>query len=61
MAELADALDLGSSGVTRAGSTPVSCTIDEKPRFNRVFLFEYILGQLCAHFTVIISNRFIMN
>ena len=26
MAELADALDLGSSGATRAGSIPVSCT-----------------------------------
>ena len=26
MAELADALDLGSSGVTRAGSIPVSRT-----------------------------------
>ena len=27
MAELADALDLGSSGVTRTGSIPASCTI----------------------------------
>ncbi len=26
MAELADALDLGSSGVTRTGSIPASCT-----------------------------------
>ena len=26
MAELADALDLGSSEATRAGSIPVSCT-----------------------------------
>lgn len=53
MAELADALDLGSSGVTRAGSTPVSCTIDEKPRFNRVFLFEYILGINCVHISLL--------
>ena len=27
MAELADALDLGSSGYIRAGSSPVTCTI----------------------------------
>lgn len=26
MAELADALDLGSSGATRTGSIPASCT-----------------------------------
>ena len=26
MAELADALDLGSSGVTRTGSSPARCT-----------------------------------
>ena len=30
MAELADALDLGSSGNTRAGSTPVIRTNDKK-------------------------------
>ena len=32
MAELADALDLGSSGVTLAGSTPVTRTIEIKSR-----------------------------
>ena len=35
MAELADALDLGSSGAIHAGSIPVTCTIDESVRTIR--------------------------
>ena len=31
MAELADALDLGSSGATRTGSIPARCTIRKIP------------------------------
>ena len=31
MAELADALDLGSSGATRTGSIPASCTTLKEP------------------------------
>ena len=49
MAELADALDLGSSGISRAGSSPVIRTKTEaskKPsamRFFGCFLFSYFL------------------
>ncbi len=39
MAELADALDLGSSGNTRAGSTPV--TRIKKQSFNMVAFFSF--------------------
>ena len=35
MAELADALDLGSSGLIRAGSSPVTRTIKESVRTIR--------------------------
>ena len=39
MAELADALDLGSSGVTRAGSIPVNRTRQyERVGFPTLFL-----------------------
>ena len=38
MAELADALDLGSSGNTRAGSTPVT-RINKKSRMINILLF----------------------
>ena len=34
MAELADALDLGSSGNPRAGSSPVTRTIDKGSKFG---------------------------
>ncbi len=34
MAELADALDLGSSGATRGGSTPLARTINIKELFT---------------------------
>ena len=37
MAELADALDLGSSEETRTGSIPARCTI--KKHYFSVFLF----------------------
>ena len=43
MAELADALDLGSSGVIRAGSSPVTCTINAKMLEQIVFEFYYAL------------------
>ena len=39
MAELADALDLGSSGVTRTGSIPASRT--KKSRFYRDFFIIF--------------------
>ena len=43
MAELADALDLGSSGVIRAGSSPVTRTIKDLFELEIVrFLFEII-------------------
>ena len=38
MAKLADALDLGSSGATRAGSSPVISTQDNS--FREFFFFE---------------------
>ena len=59
MAELADALDLGSSGNTRAGSTPVIRTSAEGLIINgfrdcRVFLF------LCYTFAKqVFSNTFL--
>ena len=41
MAELADALDLGSSGATRAGSIPVSCTKKRKLRqYHNTLYYE---------------------
>ena len=41
MAELADALDLGSSGETRTGSIPARRTKKCKRQpFNRISLFE---------------------
>ena len=49
MAELADALDLGSSGLSRAGSSPVIRTktkTSKKPgimRFFGCFLFSYFI------------------
>ena len=46
MAELVDALDLESSGETRAGSIPVSCTITNKSRLTADFLFTGIFGYL---------------
>ena len=38
MAELADALDLGSSGVTRTGSIPASRTIQKNVDYIDIFL-----------------------
>lgn len=38
MAELADALDLGSSEVTRAGSSPVMSSHDTNVRSQEVIL-----------------------
>ncbi len=44
MAELADALDLGSSGNTRAGSTPViRIKKDALQNMQGIFLFSYVL------------------
>ena len=40
MAELADALDLGSSGYIRAGSSPVTRTSDESVRTIRTLYIE---------------------
>ena len=40
MAELADALDLGSSAARLAGSTPVTRTIDESVRTIRTFRYR---------------------
>ena len=43
MAEMVDALDLGSSGVTRAGSSPVICTKTRKMSLNiRAFFNIYL-------------------
>ena len=44
MAELADALDLGSSGVTRTGSIPARCTSVTKkdPLLIRVLFFVFL-------------------
>ncbi len=39
MAELADALDLGSSGETRTGSIPARRTNQSNKRFYRFFYF----------------------
>ena len=44
MAELADALDLGSSGATRTGSIPATRTkIMKFPPINGGFFVEYLL------------------
>ena len=50
MAELADALDLGSSGATRTGSIPASCTkMMNFPLLNGGFvLYRYINNILGA-------------
>ena len=40
MAELADALDLGSSAARLAGSTPVTRTIDESVRTIRTLIYR---------------------
>ena len=42
MAELADALDLGSSAARLAGSTPVTRTIGESVRTIRTYIYESI-------------------
>ena len=42
MAELADALDLGSSGATRTGSIPARCTKQLIARYKkRVLIYLY--------------------
>ena len=44
MAELADALDLGSSGLFRAGSSPVTRTIGESVRTIRTLnIFQSVI------------------
>ncbi len=48
MAELADALDLGSSGVTRTGSIPASCTIRQLLRQSHNTM--YYNGKIVAFF-----------
>ena len=53
MAELADALDLGSSGVTRTGSIPASRTnfdkikkfIDKVRKINLLLQIDFILKK----------------
>ncbi len=46
MAKLADALDLGSSGATLAGSTPVTRTSDVSIRtFSNIDIKHYPLGH----------------
>ena len=51
MAELADALDLGSSGTSRAGSSPVIRITDASPAFRFLcayggsFKKKYLLGR----------------
>ena len=42
MAKLADALDLGSSGATRAGSIPVISTQDNSDKEFFFFKMEYL-------------------
>lgn len=51
VAELADALDLGSSVLRRAGSIPVRRTLVTKRKFLRIFLF-FIFANTCnsAHY-----------
>ncbi len=41
MAELADALDLGSSGNTRAGSSPVIRTYNSRSSKGVIFIVRY--------------------
>ena len=57
MAELADALDLGSSGATRTGSIPASCTssIIIMPFWHFIFQisFLYIQTKLYRYIIVI--------
>ena len=48
MAELADALDLGSNGHTRAGSTPVTRT-RKKARESVLFSIKSVLADGINH------------
>jgi hypothetical protein len=54
MAELADALDLGSSVNRRAGSTPVTRTTSKSKELLKKFFFYYylniILYRMKKHF-----------
>ena len=64
MAELADALDLGSSGKSRAGSTPVIRTIKEcftSVSKSLVFYFFVLVFELySAGFIFVILDAFLM-
>ena len=52
MAELADALDLGSSEATRTGSIPARCTrITKKPCYYRAFFISDFLFAIVSEKT----------
>ena len=62
MAELADALDLGSSGATRTGSIPARCTKatkkpypKDKAFFIKIFLF-FIVPEKAKDATENVEN-----
>ena len=63
MAELVDALDLGSSGVTRAGSIPVSPTsgfpVYQESRLSIGFPVVPCLGVLAGSASDLASNEMI--
>ena len=62
MAELADALDLGSSGYPRAGSSPVIRTIKEKCLCRRQGCFSFIWsGQELNLFKFLLSVYPLLN
>ena len=51
MAELADALDLGSSAARLAGSTPVTRTIEVKSRTLAIYLYiKFIVFDIMGFF-----------
>ena len=53
MAELADALDLGSSEATRTGSIPASCTIiDELRQSHNTLYYECKIVAFCFETTI---------
>ncbi len=63
MAELADALDLGSSGAIRAGSSPVTCTTEIFVRNIRTLYtlipFRLIGIFICPQVVLIHSAKYL--
>ena len=57
MAKLVDALDLGSSGVVRGGSSPFTCTIIKIIELCSVFLYLKLLLRILHLFVMLCMNK----